>query len=45
VRHDVPEQRHSVRPLDLSDRLAVRMVIRVIAAAVFLGFALWWILT
>jgi len=45
VRHSVPEHRHPARPLDLSYRLFVRTVLWVIAAVVFLGFALWWILT
>jgi hypothetical protein len=45
VRDYVPEHRHPARPLDLSYRLVVRTVLWVIAAVVFLGFALWWILT
>jgi hypothetical protein len=45
VRHDVTGHRHPAGPLALSDGLVVRTVLRVIAAVVFLGFALWWFLS
>ena len=32
-------------PLDLSYRIVIRTVLWLIAGAVFLGFAIWWMLT
>lgn len=40
-----PGHRHAARPIDHGYRLVVRTVLWVIAGAVFLGFALWWVLT
>jgi hypothetical protein len=45
VPRHVPGQRHPARPIDLSYRLVGRTVLWLIAGMVFLGFALWWILT
>lgn len=41
----LPEHRHGFRPIDNSYRLVVRTVLWVIAGLVFLGFAIWWVLT
>jgi len=40
-----PAHHQERKPADLSYRFVVRAVLWVIAGAVFLGFALWWILT
>jgi hypothetical protein len=40
-----PAHKHERKPADLSYRFVVRAVLWVIAAAVFVGFAVWWILT
>lgn len=51
-RDDVPQEEpepvaHHVvsEPIDLSYRIVVRTALWVIAGAVFVGFALWWVLT
>jgi hypothetical protein len=43
--HHAPEHRHAIGPIDSDYRLVVRTVLWVIAGLVFLGFAIWWILT
>jgi len=45
VRDHVPEHRHPAGPIDLSHRLGLGTALRVIAAMMFLRFALWWDLT
>jgi len=44
---DAIEHQHHFEPepVDLSYRVTVRTVLWVIAGAVFLGFAFWWVLT
>jgi hypothetical protein len=41
----LPERRRKRKPVDLSYRIAVRTVLWVIAGAVVLGLAAWWIVT
>jgi hypothetical protein len=43
--HHPPENRHGIGPVDRDYRLVVRTVLWVIAGLVFLGFAIWWVLT
>lgn len=43
--HHHPSHRHVARPIDTSYRLVVRTVLWVVAGLVFLGIAVWWILT
>ena len=40
-----PEHGHRIKPIDRTYRLIVRTVLWVIAGLVFLGFAIWWIVT
>jgi hypothetical protein len=40
-----PEHHHEFGPVDTSYNLVVRTVLWVIAGLVFLGFAIWWVLT
>jgi len=40
-----PAHHHERKPVELSYRIVVRAVLWIIAGAVFLGFAIWWILT
>ena len=40
-----PAHKHERKPADLGYRFIVRAVLWVIAGAVFVGFAIWWILT
>jgi hypothetical protein len=39
------EHPHERKPVDLSYRIVVRSILWVIAGLVFLGFAVWWMLT
>jgi hypothetical protein len=43
--HHLPEHRHGIRPLDRTHLLVLRTVLWVIAGLVFVGFAIWWVLT
>jgi hypothetical protein len=43
--HHPPGHRHGIAPVDTSYLLVVRTVLWVIAGLVFLGFAIWWIVT
>ena len=36
---------HVAEPVDFSYRIVVRTALWVIAGAVFVGFAIWWVLT
>lgn len=39
------EHHHERKPADLSYRVVVRAILWIIAGAVFVGFAIWWIMT
>jgi len=40
-----PAHKHERKPADLSYRFVVRAVLWIIAGAVYLGLAIWWMLT
>ncbi len=43
--HPLAEPRHEFQPIDGDYRLVVRTILWVIVGLVFVGFAIWWILT
>jgi hypothetical protein len=43
--HGSPEHHSERKPVDLSYRIVVRTVLWVIAGAVFVGLAIWWMWT
>ncbi len=43
--HPLAEVRHEYEPIDRDFRLVVRTVLWVIVGLVFVGFAIWWVLT
>jgi hypothetical protein len=45
VRTPPQPHKHERKPADLSYRVVIRAVLWVIAGAMFLGFAIWWIVT
>ncbi len=40
-----PEHPHEHKPIEPGYRLIVRTILWVIAGSVFIGFAIWWIMT
>ena len=45
IHHGSPEHHHAHKPIEPGYRLIVRTILWLIAGAVFIGFAIWWIMT
>jgi hypothetical protein len=43
--HGAPEHHHERKPIDFSYRIVVRTILWLIAASVFVGFWIWWMVT